>query len=228
MLSKWPVATSGLRIVIIVERSREITQSSAQIRARSHPGGRDGHGWPRGKESAMTKYRLDAANTKHYLQVGVYTDANLATLAPVKQVLDSLTRSKVNYVLYDKVRVEPTNESFIDAANFAKKEGLDAFLAVGGGSVMDTAKAANLYSSDPGAEFLDYVNAPIGRGLPVTCSLKPLVAVPTTSGTGSETTGVAVFDYQPLHAKTGIASRALRSRITLVCDIYNFVMLQQF
>ena len=149
----------------------------------------------------MTKYRLDAANTKHYLQVGVYTDANLATLAPVKQVLDSLTRSKVNYVLYDKVRVEPTNESFIDAADFAKREGLDAFLAVGGGSVMDTAKAANLYSSDPGAEFLDYVNAPIGRGLPVTCSLKPLVAVPTTSGTGSETTGVAVFDYEPLQGR---------------------------
>ena len=67
-----------------------------------------------------------------------------------------------------------------------------------------------------------------GRGKPVTVPLKPLVAVPTTSGTGSETTGVAVFDYQPLHAKTGIASRALRSRITLVCNIYNLVMLQQF
>ena len=172
----------------------------------------------------MTKYRLDAANTKHYLQVGVYTDANLATLAPVKQVLDSLTRSKVNYVLYDKVRVEPTNESFIDAADFAKKEGLDAFLAVGGGSVMDTAKAANLYSSDPGAEFLDYVNAPIGRGLPVTCSLKPLVAVPTTSGTGSETTGVAVFDYEPLKAKTGIANRALRPLLGIVDPLHTLHM----
>ena len=143
-------------------------------------------------------------------KLGVYTDSNLVNLPPVLQVLESPTRNKINYVIYDKVRVEPTDQSFKDASEFAKHENIDAFLAVGGGSVIDTAKAANLYSSDPEADFLDYVNAPIGRGLPVTCSLKPLVAVPTTSGTGSETTGVAVFDYEPLQAKTGIANRALR------------------
>ena len=131
-------------------------------------------------------------------KVGVFTDSNLVSLPPVQTVLDSLARNKVNYVVYDQVRVEPTDQSFQAAAEFAKKEGLDTFLAVGGGSVMDTAKAANLYSSDPSAEFLDYVNAPIGAGKPVMCELKPLVAVPTTSGTGSETTGVAVFDYEPL------------------------------
>ena len=119
-------------------------------------------------------------------------------MPPVKTVLDSLVKNGVNFVVYDKVRVEPTDESFKAAAEFSIKEGLDTFLAVGGGSVMDTAKAANLYSSDPAAEFLDYVNAPIGKGKPVMCELRPLVAVPTTSGTGSETTGVAVFDYEPL------------------------------
>lgn len=108
------------------------------------------------------------------------------------------------------------NFSFIAASDFAKREGFDAFLAVGGGSVMDTCKAANLYSSDPEAEFLDYVAAPIGRGRPVTVPLKPMLAVPTTSGTGSETTGVAVFDYLPLKAKVGIASRALRPLLGLV------------
>ena len=96
-------------------------------------------------------------------KVGVFTDTNLVNLPPVKQVLDSLVKNKVNYVLYDKVRVEPTDQSFQDAAKFAINENIDAILAVGGGSVMDTAKAANLYSSDPEAEFLDYVNAPIGR-----------------------------------------------------------------
>merc|ERR1719348_450991 len=166
---------------------------------------------------------MDLVNMKAK-HVGVFTDKNLAKLAPMRATVDSLTKAGVNFKVYDDVRVEPTDASFKAAADFAKLHNFDAILAVGGGSVIDTAKAANLYGSYPEAEFLDYVNAPIGKGKPVTIPLKPLIAVPTTSGTGSETTGVAVFDYEPLKAKTGIANRALRPLLGLVDPLHTLSM----
>lgn len=143
-------------------------------------------------------------------RVMVLTDPKLRGLAPVGVTIESLERSGVDYVLFDRVRVEPTDRSFLEAAEFARDGGFDGFIAVGGGSTIDTAKAANLYSTHPPEDFLDYVNPPIGRGLPPPGPVKPLFAIPTTAGTGSETTGVAIFDYTPLHAKTGIANRRLK------------------
>jgi len=145
----------------------------------------------------------------------VFTDPNLRNLPPVITVLESLESNKVRFSIFDRVRVEPTEESLQDAIRFASEGDYDAFMAVGGGSTIDTAKAANLYSCWP-ADFLDYVNPPIGKGKPVPGAVKPLIAIPTTAGTGSETTGVSIFDYKPLRAKTGIAHRRLKPTIGII------------
>ena len=156
------------------------------------------------REVGMDLVELGATN------VLVLTDQTLRRLPPVETVLEALDNSQLRYTVYDRVRVEPTDVSFLDAIDFANSGHYNAFVAVGGGSTIDTAKAVNLYATYPPADFLDYVNPPIGKGLPVPGPLKPLLAIPTTAGTGSETTGVSIFDLTRLHAKTGIANRRLK------------------
>jgi len=133
----------------------------------------------------------------------------------VTQVRDSLRGAGLDVAIFDESRVEPTDQSFLAAARFAAEGGFDGYVSVGGGSVIDTCKAANLYATYP-AEFLDYVNAPIGAGQAVPGPLKPHIACPTTCGTGSESTGIAIFDLLAMQVKTGIASRRLRPSLALI------------
>ncbi len=148
-------------------------------------------------------------------RVAVVTDPKMARLEPVAIAIESLRAEGIDAVLFDAVEVEPTDESFREAIAFASEGGFDGFVSVGGGSSIDTAKAANLYATYP-ADFLTYVNAPIGEGAPVPGPLEPHIAIPTTSGTGSETTGVAIFDLLEMKAKTGLAHRALRPTMGVV------------
>lgn len=148
-------------------------------------------------------------------RVGVVIDPALRELTPVVRALESLDRERIEFDVFDRVRIEPTDATFREAIAWASADRFDGFLAIGGGSVIDTAKAANLYATYP-ADLLTYVNAPIGQAQPVPGPLKPLIAVPTTAGTGSEITGVAIFDYVELHAKTGIAHRRLKPTLAIV------------
>jgi hydroxyacid-oxoacid transhydrogenase len=176
-------------------------------------------------EMAVSSIRFGAGVTREVGQdlsdlgctrVLVFTDPVVRRLRPVEVALESLRASGLSFEIYDRVRVEPTDESLLDAIDFARSSNFDSFLAVGGGSTMDTAKAVNLYTTYPPDDFLDYVNPPIGKGLPIPGPLKPLIAIPTTAGTGSETTGVSIFDLTKLHAKTGIASRRLKPTLGLL------------
>jgi hydroxyacid-oxoacid transhydrogenase len=148
-------------------------------------------------------------------RVMLVVDPALVERHPGVTARESLEAAGVEFTLFDHVRCEPTDASFQQAIDCASAGGFDAFVAVGGGSTIDTAKAANLYSTYP-ADFLDYVNAPVGKGLPVPGPLKTLIAIPTTAGTGSETTGVAIFDFVAMKAKTGIAHRHLKPTLGII------------
>jgi alcohol dehydrogenase class IV len=148
-------------------------------------------------------------------RVALFTDATVARLPPVEAALASVRAAGLDVAVYDEVHVEPTDASFRAAAAFAGEGAFDGYLSVGGGSVLDTCKAALLYATYP-ADLLAYVNAPIGAGRAVPGPLPPHVACPTTCGTGSECTGIAVFDYVAMKAKTGIASRRLRPTLALI------------
>jgi alcohol dehydrogenase class IV len=148
-------------------------------------------------------------------RVAVFTDRRLVDSPHVATVLGSLRAAGADAVLYDAVQVEPTDASFLAAARFAAEGRFDGFVSVGGGSVIDTAKAANLYATWP-ADLLAYVNAPIGEARTVPGPLKPHIACPTTCGTGAECTGIAVFDYVAKAVKTGIVSRRLRPTLALI------------
>jgi alcohol dehydrogenase class IV len=167
-------------------------------------------------ESAKIKFGCGAlgeigadARALNMTRVAVYTDPNVAKLEPVSVVVAALKKQGMDVAVFEETEIEPTDRSFKAGTAFAVDGKFDGFVSVGGGSVMDTCKASNLYSSFP-AEFGDYVNAPIGKAAPVPGPLKPHIACPTTFGTAAESTGLAIFDFTEMKAKTGIVNPRIR------------------
>ena len=149
-------------------------------------------------------------------RVLVLTDPGVAATGHPQRVAEQMARFGIDAQVYDGVHVEPTDRSMREAVEAARASGpWDAFVAVGGGSAIDTAKAVNLLTSNPG-ELMDYVNAPVGKGAAPVHALKPLVAVPTTTGTGSESTTICVLDVLDQQVKTGISHPRLRPTLAVV------------
>jgi len=149
-------------------------------------------------------------------RAALFTDRQLRALPWFEEVTASLRAAAIDVAVFDEVAIEPTDASFEAAWRFAAEARVDGYVSLGGGSVIDTAKAANLYATYP-APLRAYVNAPVGDATPIPGALAPHLACPTTSGTGSEVTGIAIFDWLALEAKTGIASPHLRPTEAL-CD----------
>ena len=148
-------------------------------------------------------------------RIFVVADHGLRTFGILNRIGDILSSAGIAATFFEDVGIEPTLASLGHAAEAAKGLDIDGFVAVGGGSTIDTAKVANLIHCHGGA-IMDYVNPPIGAGRKPPSPLKPLVAIPTTSGSGSEATTVAVLDLPELRVKTGISHRFLRPTLAIV------------
>jgi hydroxyacid-oxoacid transhydrogenase len=148
-------------------------------------------------------------------RVLVVTDAGVAATGLPERVLELLRAKGIETGLFQDVSVEPTDLSVKAAIEFAREFRPEGYVAVGGGSVMDTTKIMNLYVTHP-APFLAYVNAPIGEARPVPGPLRPMVCLPTTAGTSSENTSVAVIDLTELRVKTGISHQNLRATLGIL------------
>lgn len=163
---------------------------------------------------ALRELGADAA-TLGMKRVALFIDAHVAVTKPGRAALGSLRAAGVDFAIYSTARCEPNSNSFAQAALFALDGQFDGFISIGGGSVMDTAKAANLLSTYPD-DLMAYINAPIGQAKPIPGPLKPHIACPTTCGTGSETTGIAIVDLKDIGLKTGIASPLLKPVMAIV------------
>jgi len=163
--------------------------------------------------SAEIGYDIAQLGAKRALLI---TDAGVAATGAPARIAEQMRAYGVECELFDDVHIEPTDASLRHAIAWARDGGpYDAYVAVGGGSSIDTAKAVNLLTTNPG-ELLDYVNRPVGAGRSPIEPLRPLIAVPTTTGTGSESTTVCVLDVIGLSVKTGISHEALRPTLAVV------------
>jgi alcohol dehydrogenase class IV len=163
--------------------------------------------------SAEIGFDLSQLDARRVLLV---TDPGVAATGHPARIAEQVAKLGMDVVVFDRTHVEPTDASLEEAVAFGRAEGpFDAYVAVGGGSSIDTAKAVNLLGTNDG-ELLDYVNAPVGKGRAPARPLKPLVAVPTTTGTGSESTTICVLDVLAQHVKTGISHPRLRPTLAVV------------
>jgi alcohol dehydrogenase class IV len=166
-------------------------------------------------------YELSRLGVRSALLV---TDANLAKLGLPQRVRDLIEQQDIEVTMFDQVQIEPTDRGLEEAARELAGLEVDGYVAVGGGSSIDTAKVLNLLGSFPGRGLRRYLNKPIGDGAPVPGALKPLVAVPTTAGSGSECTAMVALGVVDLDVKTGIGDLRLRPSIAIIDPLNTVTM----
>ena len=138
-------------------------------------------------------------------RAALFVDSQLLSGPYADTVIRSLREAAIDFEIFSEIRIEPDDKTVVSAARFMDEGSFDGVVSLGGGSTIDTAKAAMAYSIYK-ADFLDYFGPPIGAGKPIPGPLLPHLACPTTSGTGSECTSVSVLRISELNCKFVIGS----------------------
>lgn len=151
-------------------------------------------------------------------------DKNLEENNPyVKDILTDLAKHNIKYETYNNIHIEPTDKFFIKVVDDTKSNNFDLYVAIGGGSTIDTAKVVSLMHTF-GGDLFDYINKPIGRAVPLKGPIRPVIAIPTTAGTGAESTPTAVMDIIDLKVKTGISYQEIRPVCALIDPLLTISM----
>ncbi len=156
-------------------------------------------------------------------RVMIASDPGVVRAGIADRIREIIESEGIECEVFDGVKVEPSLTSFQEAADFAREGSFDGFVGVGGGSTLDTIKVANLVATHP-APVMDYIFPPVGGGRKPPSPLKPLLAIPTTAGTGSEATSIAVLDLPELKTKAAISHRFLRPNHGIVDPLLTLSM----
>ena len=156
-----------------------------------------------------------------FKKVVLFTDPMLESGPLVELVAQSLKKHNIEKHIFSDIRIEPDDDCVMQAAAMMSDVKPDGVISVGGGSVIDTAKAAMLVHTH-GGHIRDYFAKPVGGGKPVPGPVLPHIACATTSGTGSECTSISVIRINELNTKFVVASPHLLATAAIVdpqcCD----------
>ena len=125
-----------------------------------------------------------------------------------------LKENGVDSVVFDKILPNPTKQHVMEAAELCRKEGCDMVVGLGGGSSIDSAKAIAIMACNEG-DYWDYIPAGSGKGRAVERAL-PIIAIPTTAGTGTEADPWAVITNEEVHEKIGFGSPLTYPAISII------------
>jgi alcohol dehydrogenase len=141
----------------------------------------------------------------------ILTDQGIINAGLLKHVKDVFKGTDISFSLFDDVTQDSSEELVKNIANLYRDTGSDSLIAVGGGSVIDTAKAVNVLVTENSDDLMQFAGAEVLKN-----PLKPLLVIPTTSGTGSEATGVAVIKDQKRNIKMGFSNHYMIPKVAIL------------